>query len=613
MHLPPRIVSAVATLLACVPCVAQSSGLAPFTEEAASRGVVHPCLPSGSWFGHGLAVNDLDGDGDLDLVLTGRTDGAVALYENTGSGNFIDRSATSGLPFDGGLSGVVAADYDGDADLDLFLSGYWTPSRLLRNDGGLTFTDVTVAAGLGLEFLPSIHGAWGDADGDGWLDLYETVHTNNLEPDHANRFFRNLGDGTFSDVAGLAGLADVYPSFQAVFCDLDRDADSDLYLANDKGYTLPGSSNRHWRNDGGVFEEVSMTSGGGIAIDAMGIALGDIDRNGAPDLLITNTSAGNPLLLNQGDGAFVDAMVSYGVGSYANSWGVAFLDFDHDRRLDIFVATIGSPDRFFSGATLPMSDIAPMVDLAGTTGTWCAVPGDLDGDGDLDLVVQRASAPIRVHINQQGQALPSLKVRLDSPGPNRHGVGATVEVDAGGETQSAPMVAGQGYRTSFPLELHFGLGTATVVDEVRVLWPWGGWNIYGPFPAGDSVVLSPYPDCDGDGIDDAIAIGQGLVADTDGDGLPDPCEPVFLRGDANGNGQIEIADPVLSLGFLFSGIEVDCPSALDADDGGAIDVADPVRVLAYLFTGGAPLVPPFPACGIDPTDDLDCTSAEPCP
>ncbi len=163
----------------------------PFTEESFLRGVAQITL-NGTDYGKGFALNDLDGDGDLDLLLTGRVDGAVTIYRNDGAGFYTDVTPGSGLPVNIGMNGVACADFDADGDLDVYLSGWHVPNMLLRNDGDLTFSDVTTPP---LDNSgPTAGCAWGDVDGDGYLDLFVTNYASG-----ESQLLKNAGGtGTFS-------------------------------------------------------------------------------------------------------------------------------------------------------------------------------------------------------------------------------------------------------------------------------------------------------------------------------------------------------------------------------------------------------------------------------
>ena len=197
--------------------IASAQSFTPFTSEHAARGVIYnmmftPPLDNPQ-DGFGMAAADLDGDGDLDLVLLGRADGLVGLYENNGVGIFTNRSATSAIAATAAGAGVSAFDYDSDGDLDLYLAQKNRASKLWRNDGALSFTDVTRAAGLELT-APVTGTSVADYDGDGWLDLAVCVYS----ASQANKLYRNQGDGTFAEVGAALGVASPRSDFPTPQC-----------------------------------------------------------------------------------------------------------------------------------------------------------------------------------------------------------------------------------------------------------------------------------------------------------------------------------------------------------------------------------------------------------
>ena len=274
-----------------------------FTEVAGSAGVAfahrrgYDLMP----FGGGVAVADFDGDGLLDLYVTNSV-GANALYRNTGDLRFVDVAAEAWVEDPASRSnGACAADYDNDGDTDLYVGNYG-PSKLFRNRGDATFDEVTAAAGLteSSRNLRTMGCAWGDYDADGFLDLIFVRHLDDSDPgvfawgqrdlsEFADplALFRNRGDGTFADVTVLLG--DPVPSrgivrgagFQPAFVDYDNDGDLDIYVVNDFGDEI--TPNVLWRNDGRaasgeswVFTDVSAASGTDVAINGMGLALGEL-------------------------------------------------------------------------------------------------------------------------------------------------------------------------------------------------------------------------------------------------------------------------------------------------------------------------------------------------
>lgn len=497
-----------------------AQAVTPFTEEAVSRGLVyvmqdHPQVAGHLGFGCGFA--DLDGDGDEDIVILGAVDGHVGLFENNGSGHFTDRSAGSGIPSMTENVGFAAADYDGDGDLDLYLTQIGAANVLARNDGGWTFTNTAAAAGvadLGAGEAPT----FGDYDGDGWLDLF-VANYNGLVPGTEtinNKLYRNLGNGGFADVSAAQGVDSDALSFQSVWFDYDRDGDVDLYVSNDRApQGFP--PNELYRNDGGQFTDVSAASGAGVGLYSMGVACGDFDGNGWSDLYCTNidpyVDGFNPLLLNQGDGSFVESSAVAGVGQFITSWGAIFFDLDNDSHLDLYVNNMFQPNTLYQGSgTFPTTEIAAAAGVtASIEPSFSSAVADIDGDGDLDLLVNNLAGNVELFINHEGETRNWVRYRfggsVSGTGPNRFGVGGNVDTRVGTQWQLREVLAGgNGYLGQNELTLHVGLGTASVVDEAVVSWPGGApvrtltnlpagrtWTLYPPDSLGDS---------DGDGTVD---------------------------------------------------------------------------------------------------------------
>ena len=343
-----------------------------FTEVAEAAGVAfahrrgYDLMP----FGGGVAVADFDGDGLLDIYVTASV-GANALYRNLGGLRFVDVAAEAWVEdAESRSNGACTADYDNDGDTDLYVGNYG-PSKRFRNLGDGTFEEVTAAAGLAESSrnLRTMGCAWGDYDADGFLDLIFVRHLDDSDPgvfawgqrdlsEFADplALYRNRGDGTFAEVTVLLG--DPTPArgivrgagFQPAFVDYDNDNDLDIYVVNDFGDEI--TPNVLWRNDGGaadgdswVFTDVSAASGTDVAMNGMGIALGDYDRDGFTDFYITNIDDA-VLLRNNGDGTFSDRARAAGVGRgrigvpEGNSvgWGTAFFDYDNDGDQDLYLA-----------------------------------------------------------------------------------------------------------------------------------------------------------------------------------------------------------------------------------------------------------------------------------
>ena len=563
---------------ACACAAATAGSFVPFTAEQSARGVTYNMMLSVPFptpsEGFGMAAADLDGDGDLDLVLLGRADGLVGLYENLGSGTFANRSSTSGISSTPLGRGVAAFDYDRDGDLDLYVAQHNQPCRLWRNDGALRFTDVTQAAGLA--FTGPANGcSVADVDGDGFLDLYQCTYQVGLP----NRLYRNLGNGAFQEVAASLGVASVGLSYQSTFSDVDRDGRPDLCVSNDRG--VGNVPNQLFRNTGTAFADVGDATGLSVALCSMGMACADLDGNGRSDFYFTNVPdpappllGVNPLLLGSADGTFSQAQAAWGVENRFFSWGAVFLDVDNDADLDLYVNNETAPNRLYlNPGAPPMVDSAAAAGVTGTTGlSYVTVAGDLDRDGDLDLVQNNMAGAVRLFMNNEGGRRAWLRLRVAGTGRVRDAIGASATLvarDAGGALRAPQwrevLCGGNGYLGQSETTLHFGLGDATAAHAVEVRWPAGGgtrtlrnlaanaeWTAYPDARLGDAD-----GDGDVDGADWAAfaAWGRGPIVpgremlDFDGDGTLGEADLAAFwqrstarRGDLDGDGSVGGAD-----------------------------------------------------------------------
>ncbi|MHC5026412.1 MAG: FG-GAP-like repeat-containing protein [Planctomycetota bacterium] len=510
-----------------------------FVDEAFVRGIDY-VVTQGDWneqFGCGVGLIDLDDDGDPDLVVTGREDGVVGVYENDGTGHFIDRSTTSGiLPMDM-PSGVVAGDYDRDGDRDIYITNYKTADVMLRNDGGFTFTDVTVEAGLG-HTGAGCGASFNDYNGDGWIDLFVAARTHSQAPEN-DALYRNNGDGTFTDVAPRLGVDSDFPTFQPIFFDHDLDGDQDLYLSTDKGSDCD-FTNRLFENIGGDFVEITESSGTQACIDSMGVTAGDFDGNGYPDFYCTNLPYGNILMLNEGDGTFTESSVLAGVADDGFGWATAFFDPDHDADLDLIVCNGPGPNRLFVGGTWPCEDVAVPWALAGNEETFCMAMADIEGDGDLDIVMQARTAPIQLMVNEFESDAHWAMFDVRGVHGGRDGIGARLIVTAGGITQQREVRAGTNYKSQDGMLVHVGLGDARVIDELTVIWPTGLTRTLNGVEVDQVTVIDAppgSPDLNGDGGVDVADLIELIL----GWG---PCGPGACGADLDQNGQVDVEDMV---------------------------------------------------------------------
>ncbi|MDE0323524.1 MAG: VCBS repeat-containing protein, partial [Candidatus Poribacteria bacterium] len=408
-----------------------------------SSGTRSSLLPEDMGSGAGFA--DIDNDGDIDLYIVntpgpftqdggGNKGNANALYRNNGDGSFTNITRAAGVGHQGYGMGCVFADYDGDADLDLYLTNYGA-NVLYRNNGDSTFTDVTKTAGVGCE-LWSTGAAFADVDGDTDLDLYvcnyvtydleqleqmkeESLQSGKPVPSALNPhvfdpqdnvFYRNNGDGTFTDTTAETGVAATGGrSMQAVFSDFDNDNDLDLYVANDT------STNHVYRNTGdGTFADVSDESWAADFRGSMGLTAGDYDADGDIDLFMSHwVDEENALYRNlfKEDGIaerirFVDESYTAMLAEESIKqigWGTAFFDYDNDGDLDIFVTNgstfqelkqpevlIPQPDALFrndgDGVFTDVSESTGIAALPLRVGRG-ATFGDYDNDGDVDIFI----------------------------------------------------------------------------------------------------------------------------------------------------------------------------------------------------------------------------------
>lgn len=570
---------------------AHAQSPAPFTSEHSARGVVYNMTfgpPIGApQDGYGMGIADIDGDDDLDLVFLGRPDGLVGVYENNGLGVFVNRSAASGVAISPSGAGVALFDYDRDGDLDLLVAQRYHPTRLYRNVGGLAFADVSAGAGLG--FTAPVTGvSVADFDGDGWPDLHLCVYSTEV-PD---KLLRNLGDGTFEDVAAAAGVASLGLGYQSVWSDHDRDSWPDLCVSNDRG--VGNVPNQLWRNDGGSFIDVSAPTGADVSLCSMGIACGDLNGDARPDYYFTNLPdpepplfGVNPLLLSAAKGPFTRGEAEWGVSNLRMSWGAVFWDFDNDSDLDLYVNNEFQPNALFRNpGTPPMADIGVSMGVAGSANlSFASATGDLDGDGDLDLVINNYGGPVRLLMNQEGSRRNWIRLRVAGEGRVRDAVGASATLVAVGPKgeERAPqwrevLFGGNTYLAQNDPTLHFGLGDATAVASIEVRWPAGGavrtisslainarWTVHHPSRLGD---------VDGDG-----AVGSLDWAQFAQWGLG-PLQPGREMLDFDGNGALgaEDVDAFWQRASFARG---------DLDESGSVDAGDLAQMLGSWGSKGS--------------------------
>ena len=375
-------------------------------------------------YGMGVATGDIDNDGDIDLYVTNV--GANVLYRNDGGGAFTDITARAGVADPRWSSSAAFADYDGDGDLDLFVNAYvdWSvdSNHVCRDDAGRT--DYCAPAQY---------------------------------PPLADRLYRNEGDGRFVDVSEASGIASGFgPGLGVLASDFDGDGRVDLFVANDQ------SANFLWRNRGdGTFEETGLMAGvaynaDGAAEASMGVTAGDIDADGDDDLFMTHlTTQTNTLYVNDGSGVFTDSTTRSGLGGASlrmTGFGAGFLDVDNDGDLDLFAANGAVAAVAAQAATSAYPYTQPnqlfvndgagrFTEAAAGTGgndvdalvSRGAAFGDVDNDGDTDILVTNNNGPARLLINRTDGGR-WLRLVLKRSAADVRGTGARVGVESAGGT-----------------------------------------------------------------------------------------------------------------------------------------------------------------------------------
>jgi len=476
----------------------------------------------------GVALLDLESDGDLDLYVldAGPVPGALThgsdpdaginrLYENDGAGRYVERTAQSGAAAHAGYAlGVCAGDVDGDALTDLFVTNLGPDALLVQSSPGL-FVERAAGTPLADERFTSACG-FADLDRDGHLDLYVTGYVRwsmaldvacnsdgvrdycpvNMFEGLPDRVWRGDGAGGFEERTEAWGLESAGRGLGLALVDLDQDGDVDVYVANDS------VDNALMLNQGdGRLLDASDVSGAARDSDGrpqagMGVAVGDVDRDGRADLFVTNF-AGEPnaLYLNRGDGRFRDQTLAARIALHSRvdlGFGCAFADFDRDGLEDLIVGNghvLRHVGELRPGWSFEQADRALRALPDGGFESWelgevLSAPhvtpgqavGDLDGDGDQDVVLGAHAGAVRIADNRA--ALPGsgwLRVRLESHrGTNRLAIGARVELELDDGTKLVRWVrSGTSFFSQGDLAPHFGVPSGRSAVRLRVRWPDG--------------------------------------------------------------------------------------------------------------------------------------------
>ncbi len=518
-----------------------SSALAQitFTDVSATAGVGDLELASST--GHSLGVNwiDIDQDGWPDLfVVAGGPNRPPHLFRNRGDGSFDNVSHLLPELPTSEMSGSRFADYDRDGDVDLFIYTDNPNFRVLRNDNprdgpynlvlknlwvekgrqipdsGPMFDEVAMSVGLSDQAVPAFGAmpayrsktaSWLDFDRDGCIDLFVGHLVINAvdDPANADSLYRNRCDGTFEDVTAASGLVSANEpvglrgALASGAFQLDNDLWPDLYVVNVSSIEAsPYGDDVLFKNSGsnakGVDRFTNTTAlSPGLGDDAMagmGVAVGDINRDGHWDLYITDLldthldqpPRGNVLYLGQGDGRFSDnlAPVAGVVGN--DSWGANFFDADSDGWEDLFVSTITtSPDEFLyknnglgSNGQVSFTNIATAAGIVTGNARGSAI-ADYDRDGDLDLAIVNQLGPLQLYRNDTPQTHHWLMLELVATSSNLDAIGSVIEVSTAEVNQKRQVTGGSSAHSQDGVAVHFGMGASVRTDLIVVRWPSG--------------------------------------------------------------------------------------------------------------------------------------------
>jgi hypothetical protein len=508
---------------------------------------VHDPAVEGNYFypeviGAGGAFLDYDNDGDLDVLLINgahrslqgsKTPLKDRLFRQD-KGIFLDVTEISGLGDTGYGMGAAVGDIDNDGDVDVYITNYG-PDKLYRNNGDGTFTDISQQAGISNSSWDT-SAVFFDYNRDGFLDIFIANYVvydpvvictdksgrrdycgPQAYPAEPDVLYRNNKDGTFTDVSAISGIGGVLSrGLGVVSADFNQDHYPDLFVANDQ------EPNDLWINQhDGTFKNLAMQQG--VAVNAMGqpiasmgIALGDPDGDADPDLFITNLRhETNVYFRNSGKLGFQDDTMASGLGADSlpfTGFGTGFFDYDNDGDLDVAVVN----GRVTRGQLLTSDHTAKYWDyyaepnllyandsngrfqnVGDQAGPFCSeiensrglVFGDIDNDGDIDLLITNDGEPARLFRNDMKGKGHWLMVQAKDPLLKRDAIGAVITVLAGGKRLTRFVTPLYSYLSSNDLRVHFGLGKAATVEEIMAEWPDGSSETFPGVKADQFLVL----------------------------------------------------------------------------------------------------------------------------
>lgn len=448
-----------------------------FNNEADTHGLNIVC--GYTFLGNGVSFFDYDNDGWDDLTICSAQGDPIHFMKNI-NGNFVVQNLNIANN-DKRNKQANWVDIDNDGDNDLFVTSDNSSVKLYENLGNMYMQDITATSGMLTDAFPTYGASWGDYNNDGFLDVFLSIR-DNLIP---NILYKNNGDKTFTLANNEANLInnDGFMSFCSAFLDYDNDGDQDIYVSNDKA----NNPNLLYKNNGdGTFTEVAALAGANLQIDAMSVTVDDINSDGWLDIYVTNGSQNSALLINNQDGTFTDMAVEYQVTFNSIGWGASFIDADNDKDLDLYVS--GETDGYFpqylssafyennNNGQFQLNNSAVPNDFAES---YSNAIGDIDNDGYLEIAVNNINHDnVFLWKNNSAQFNNWIGIKLEGTQSNRMGIGSLIEISINGNKQYRYTLCGEGYLSQNSSKEIFGLGTATMVDYVKVKWLSGVEDVF---------------------------------------------------------------------------------------------------------------------------------------
>ncbi|MEX1189527.1 MAG: FG-GAP-like repeat-containing protein [Bacteroidia bacterium] len=487
-----------------------------FSELADSLGVIDY---SEGVYGSGLSTYDWNKDGFDDIVLL-KKDSIPSFYENTGAG--FNKVSFEGIEISNQITSVCWVDINNDGFPDISFNSFGGGPTLYLNLGDFTFENITDAAGI--RHLPIDLGfghSWGDYNNDGFLDLF-VVNYNVQSADTAyNYLYKNNGDLTFSNVTQQAGLhQEMEPTFVGVWADYNNDNKSDLFILNDRfawrNFLYENTGNEN-------FVERGVQANMDDFMDSMSGTIGDFNNDGNFDIYITNTAgSGNKLFRNNQNGTFADVAAGLNVQMFQGSWGASFLDYDNDGWEDLFVVTQSlfgnSPPgyHFLFKNYQGIFDLQTNNGIYGSTGyTYSTAKGDLNNDGYVDIITH-SKLPLgtEVWMNDASAGANYLKLRLEGVISNRDAVGCRLELATSLGKQFRYTISGDQFLSQNSQWQIFGLREAQIVDSLKITWPSGHIDVFYDLNVNQSLTI-----LEGSSIINQITVNEGTLQFCSGDSV----------------------------------------------------------------------------------------------